>query len=50
MVVFFRFIPIDIEGVLMYACNGSMYDNSCICFSEEKCVILHSEVKIHGDA
>ena len=23
--IFFRFIPIDSQNVLLYACNGSMY-------------------------
>lgn len=25
--IFFRFIPIDSMGVLLYACNGTLYHN-----------------------
>ena len=28
--IFFRFILIDSQHVLLYACNGTMYKNICI--------------------
>ena len=25
--IFFRFVPIDSQGLLLYACNGTLYSN-----------------------